>query len=149
VEGGIISGAVMSFFHFYLRNRKAIIPTVVMTGDGFYMDVEPVSIVPADKPDELMPALTDALGRGNDTVDTPDRTDEPGSPVLDKVGIKRWEAFERQSVLYTVHVSDQAIDLYVTGRGADGMWERRAENHRSFPLGTANEDVVEAIYEDM
>lgn len=139
----------MSLFHFYLRNRKVIIPTVALTEAGFYMDVGPVTVVDTAAVDKLKAVLMDALEGENPGIPTPEKAAKPGSVVLDAVGIKRWEAFERQSILYTVHITTKSVWLYVTGRGANGMWVKASENERAFPLSTPVPDLVTALIDDM
>lgn len=135
----------MSFFHFYVRNGKAVIPTVAITEEGFYLDIEPVSIVNVSDKELLKEKLLSAIASENPRVPTPERADEPGSVVLERVSVKRWDVFERQSVLFTIHSSPDAITLYETGRGQDGMWTRNIDQDTKFEPETPLPVIVEAI----
>lgn len=135
----------MSFFHFYVRKGKAIIPTVAITEEGFYLDIEPVSIVSVSDKALLKEKLLSAIESENLRIPTPERADEPGSVVLEKVGVKRWEVFERQSVLFTFHGGPDAITLYETGRNHDGMWTRKIDEDKTFAADTPLPEIVDAV----
>jgi len=139
----------MSLLHFYVRKRKVIIPTVVQAADGFYMDSQPVEIIDLRNLEGLKQSLLTALKQGNPQVPTPETTSQPGSPVLEAVGIRRWEAFEKGSALYTVHCSTQAVTVYATGRGDDGMWTQGHDRQQLFNASTPLTIVVEALIADM
>jgi hypothetical protein len=137
----------MTFARIYLRNRKVILPTVVLTEDGFYMDVEPVYIVGVWE-DDLREVLLEALQKENQKVETPPQSEEPGSVVLDAVGIKRWEAFEKGAVMYIVHGDTDRTTAYVTGRGSDGMWQRDQGKEQVFQPAKPQE-IVQWLLDDM
>lgn len=137
----------MKFSRFYLRNRKVILPTVVQTEDGFFMDVEPVYVIGVWE-EELPDILRQTLEKENERVETPPPSAEPGSVVLEAVGIKRWEAFEKGTVLYIVHGDTEKTKVYVTGRGSDGMWEREQGKEQLFEPANID-DVVQWLMQDM
>jgi hypothetical protein len=60
-------------WNFYLRNGTAYVPTVAQTEAGFYLDVEPVEVVPATDFQALQQAIKRSLNRGNPKVPTPSR----------------------------------------------------------------------------
>lgn len=135
----------MSFFHFYVRNGKAIIPTVAMTEEGFYLDIEPVSVVNLSDKQLLREKLLSAIESENRQIPTPERAEEPGSVVLEKVSVKRWDVFERQSVLFTIHSGPNAITLYETGRSQSGMWTRQSDEDKKFVPDTPLLEIVDAV----
>jgi hypothetical protein len=138
----------MTFLHFYVRKRKVIIPTVAQTDEGFFIDVAPVEMLSANRTSQLRDTLTNALTSGNKQVQTPEAGD-PGSVVLEAVGIKRWEAFEKQSALYTIFSTTGSTTVYVTGRGEDGMWTQDKANETVFPAETPKSDIIEWIINDI
>jgi hypothetical protein len=138
----------MTFLHFYVRNRKVIIPTVAQTDEGFFIDVAPVEILPVSRTTQLRETLTSAMTSGNKEVQTPEAA-TPGSVVLEAVGIKRWEAFEKQSALYTIFSTTGSTTVYVTGRGDDGMWTQDKSNERVFAADTPKSDIVDWILKDI
>jgi hypothetical protein len=138
----------MTFLHFYVRNRKVIIPTVAQTDEGFFIDVAPVEMISVGKTTQLREVLVKAMELGNPQVQTPE-AEGPGSVILEAVGIKRWEAFEKQSALYTIFSTKGNTTVYVTGRGEDGMWTQDKSNETVFPDGATSNDVIDWIIKDI
>ena len=139
----------MTFTHLYVRNGKVIIPTVVRTEAGFYIDINPVAVIDVKDTEALKSTLLATLQMHNPKVPTPQQQEEPGSVILETLGIKRWEAFERGAVFYTIHQGTGSIDIYTTGRGTDGMWIQDKGKHKVFDLSTPLLPVVNSIIEDM
>ncbi|MBI4534554.1 MAG: hypothetical protein HY711_11475, partial [Candidatus Melainabacteria bacterium] len=108
-----------------------------------------VTVIGVDSLDDIRTSLLMALSQDNPEMPTPDVVTEPGSVVLEAVGIRRWEAFERGAVLYTLHRKASGITMYVTGRGADGMWTERKDKEKLFDARVPLEQVVELILEDV
>lgn len=139
----------MTFIHFYVRRSKVILPTVVQAEEGFYLDEKPVVMIPLAEKEKVIEALKEAIDQGNKLVPTPERADEPGSVVLDEVGIKRWEAFEKQSFLYTIHHKGDRISVYATGRADDGMWQRDKTSEHVFDSTMSIDEVIDFIIADV
>jgi hypothetical protein len=65
-------------WHLYLRKGTAYIPTVSLpAGAGYYLDIDPVEVVPAADSEALRHAVKQAIGRGNPRVPTPPRDAAP------------------------------------------------------------------------
>ncbi len=131
-----------------MRNRQALIPTVAQTEEGFYIDSGPVTVVELGDFSSFECALLAALGQDNPRIPTPAPADEPSSVILEKVGLKRWEAFERQAVLFTVFKSASAIFIYSTGRGLDGMWTQSGAEVK-LPVDTSDSQIVESVWQEL
>lgn len=139
----------MSLVRFYVSESQVIIPTVAKTEAGFYTDIEPVAVIDIRDAALVRESLLAILSRENPEVPTPKRQDEPGSVVLETMGLKKWQAFERKAVLYTVHQSAESITVYATGRGADGLWMEDPRRHKSFALATPLAELVDYLFADM
>ena len=113
------------------------------------MDIEPVTIIDMGDVQRVRESIVAALAAGNQQIPTPPRAEEPGSVVLDKVGIKRWEAFERDAVLYSVHCAEDGIAIFATGRGADGMWTADQDKKQLFDPDTPLADIAQTIVHNM
>ncbi|SRR5579875_654347 len=138
-----------TFFHFYIWRSRLIIPTSARTGEGFYLDVEPVVIVSLDDVQAMKDALLEAVSQDNPLVVTPDPAALPGSVVLEKLDLRRWADFEREATLYTIHRAENSINVHVTGRGKDGMWRQAAENMMTFPPDTPLAGLVAVVAGDV
>lgn len=124
----------MSLIRFYGYRDKVLIPTVEQAEEGFYFDVEPVTVFNSKDEPQLRAALAEALSRGNPVVKTPERSGplDAGSPILDKLGLKRWLRFEAEASMYTVHLHDGTIDYYSTGNAVNGSWNASNKRHSHF-----------------
>jgi hypothetical protein len=114
----------MGIFHFYLHKSQLIIPTVYETEDGMYVDDSPVSVCSIANEEKLRAAIKNELEKGNPKqAVSPDSFEhKAGSVILEKLGLKHWAAFEKESLMVTCHTSDEECKIYITGRARDGMW---------------------------
>lgn len=140
----------MNLFRLYLytpdrHSRKIVIPTVVETTDGFFIDKTPIKIF--DPADELSwkNYVFEAMSHANKVIETPERSESPGSEILEQLKIKKWSTFEKASIMYTIHQTSGYIFLYVTGKAADGMWSNVEEHIRRFHPATPFDWVLEAL----
>lgn len=113
------------------------------------MDTAPVVVINLQDLDGVKSALLLAMEAGNPVVPTPQQQEEPGSVILEAVGIKRWQAFEKDAVFYTIHRGQNSIDVYSTGRGKNGLWIQDKTKHKVFKLATPLCEVVNSIVADV
>jgi hypothetical protein len=122
----------MSVARFYAYRDVVLIPTVAQAEEGFYLDAEPVTICGIADSEKLKEELYAALARENPVVPTPEASDEPGSVILEALGLKKWLKFEAEAMMYTVHSSAERLEWYSTGRAVNGTWQRRQSKHMTF-----------------
>jgi hypothetical protein len=139
----------MTLIRVYICNQKLIIPRVVQTEDGFFADVGPVEVLSTAKFDDWKSALISAVVRGNETVPTPDGSEQPGSAILEHLHIMKWSTFERQAIMYTLHFGGRYISLYRTGKGVDGMWINSQTEQRRFDPRAPLNTVLDLLLSDM
>jgi hypothetical protein len=131
--------------YLYAIGQKIIIPELVETEDGFFVEVEPVRIFPVQDINGWKSVIYSVLREGNIVVPTPEQSAEPGSPILEALGLKRWDDFERQAVLYTIHAGCRYISVYATGKNAEKRWTNEGKERKfasQAPLGIVVEEVV-------
>lgn len=139
----------MTLIRAYVWNQKLIIPRVVQTADGFFADVGPVEVLPVGDFDLWKNAIYAAVQSGNQTVPTPDGSEQPGSAILEHLKIMKWSTFERQAIMYTLHFGGRYISIYRTGKGADGMWINSQTDQRRFDPRAPIDLVLEMLLSDM
>ena len=139
----------MSVFRFYTYKDKFIVPTVAQAEEGFFLDQEPVTICDTSDETAVREAIDSAVNSQNPVVPTPQPTDEPGSPILEKLGLKKWLAFEKDAMMYTVHSNDDVIHCYSTGRAVEGTWRRRQSKHMTFEKSGGYKPLVDSIIADI
>ena len=142
----------MQFLHFYSRNNQVVIPTVARTEDGFFLDVDPVIVIEISAPEVLREKLGGLLSAENPTIATPSAAPEGErgqSVVLEKIGLKRWDAFEKEATLYTVFTAGDKVHFFVAGRGPDRMWTSSRENELTFSAATPMDFIAGAIVDQI
>jgi hypothetical protein len=136
----------MSLIRFYVRHEKLILPTVAETEAGFYVDMEPIDVFDVTDIEKWKSELYLRLVRGNPLVPTPERSDDPGSAILERLNITKWSTFETSAIMYTIHVGGRYISVYRTGKGSDGMWTQENTDFRQFasraPLSSITNSVA-------
>ena len=139
----------MTLLRVYIWNHKVVMPNVVQTADGFFVDEGPVEVFELAKTNTWANFLTKRLRSGNKMVATPDGSEEPGSAILERLNIVKWSTFEVQALMYTVHLGARYVSIYRTGKGPDGMWLGSATEQRQFdprvPLQTLADELVKEI----
>lgn len=136
-------------FRIYIYDQKVLIPNVAETDEGFYVDVKPVKLFEIGERDAWEKCIADLLVGTNELIATPKPSETGGSAILDMLSLQKWTAFEKKSVMYTVHTSSSYIRIYRTGKAPDGMWQANAINERSFDRGTPPSTIVSAIADDI
>jgi hypothetical protein len=139
----------LSFVRFYRYRDQLVIPTVVQAEEGFYMDVDPVTVCDISEAERVREQLSEALNRSNEVVPTPSPTDEPGSAILDKLGLKKWRKFEAEAVMFNVYLNEKSIEYYSTGAAVSGEWKMAAGTHINLPGDTDRTKVIDIIIKEL
>ncbi len=131
----------MSIYKFYLWRHNVLIPHMVQTDAGLYVDAAPVAICNASDSRQLYQKIKESLSlkivqlpppipAGSNDGDCcgceDDQDDSPHSVLLAAVDLTKWEDFEKETTLYTVHVSQDEFIVYSTGRDKTRMWTHEA-----------------------
>jgi hypothetical protein len=139
----------MSMLRVYLYSvgQKVIIPRMVETQDGIFVETHPVQVF--DLPDlkAWKKHVYSCLSRGNALVKTPEESTTPGSSILERLNLRRWADFEKNSVMYTIHRAG-LIQIYVTGKNKEGMWTT-GDRQRTFDGRAPLELVIDEMAADL
>ncbi len=139
----------MSLIRLYVRHERLILPTVAETEAGFYVDMEPIDVFEIHETQKWREALYLRLVHGNPLVPTPERSDDPGSAILERLNITKWSTFETSAVMYTIHMGGRYISVYRTGKGADGMWTQDNTELRQFASRTPLSWIANVVADDV
>jgi len=134
--------------YLYAVGQQIIIPELSETDEGFFVETAPVKIFPVQDIVGWKAVVYNVLLKGNPSIPTPGKTSDPGSPILEALGLKRWQDFERQSVLYTVHAGPRFISVYATGKNEDKSWTTGTKD-RKFASQAPLELVVQEVAMDI
>jgi hypothetical protein len=130
-----------------LKDDVVYLPTVAKTEAGFYMDREPVALVPVTNTDALRQALEDAARRGNPIVPTPKRNAFP-PPVLPKyAGEKSWSKFMQGASEWTIaeHNGTYRIVPYRKDPTGGPSWVEDRDHKIDLPPGTRADEAFERM----
>lgn len=129
----------------YLKNGTVYLPTTVNQGRALYMDVEPVTVVPAADTGRLRRAMHDTIPKENAFV-APSVEDARKPPVLLKyTGDKSWPAFKRGASYWSIYEKDGNYQIEGHRTHQRGYWEEDPEQIIKFPPGTKVDDVIERM----
>lgn len=130
--------------HCYVRNGIVYIPTQGMMDKGFYLDVEPVTVVPLSNTEALHRAFAETILRGNPKVPIPRPPNYPPPIVLKYAGVKSWRSFARGTSTWSINERDGVfrIEGY---RKDGGGWVPDQNAIESFPPGTSAGEVIERL----
>jgi hypothetical protein len=139
----------MALVRLYLYKQQVVMPTVVETEAGFYIESKPVQVFKVTEVDRWKQHVLKAILRGNPVEPTPENADEPGSAILEHLHIDKWSTFERNSHMFTLHTGSRYISIYRTGKGDDGMWSQAGTEQRNFDPRASKEHVIEMLMTDI
>lgn len=109
------------------------------------MDTAPVVLCDISDGDKVRETLLQVMKRTNEVVPTPAPTDEAGSAVLDKLGLRKWRKFESDAVMFNIYVRENGIEFFSTGEAVSGEWKMAAGTHINLPAETEHSRVVDII----
>lgn len=139
----------MGLFRFYFHQGKLITPSVCQTEAGFFVDQGPLTVTSVKDPSKVRQAIIKAFNKGNIVIPTPDGSEAAGSIILERLVIDSWSKFEKDAVLYTVHLGGRYTTFHVTGRKDDGMWTMDESTTRKFDCKATYDTLAQAIIEDV
>lgn len=80
----------------YLHGAVVLVPTQGQAEAGFYVEIEPVEVVPALDAEAVAASVERVMARGNPRVEPAASGGWPKPPVVPKAaGVRSWAAFER------------------------------------------------------
>jgi len=139
----------MGLFRFYFHQGKLIIPSVCETEAGFFVDHGPLTVCDMKLPEKVRQSIIKTFYKGNKRIPTPDGSEAAGSIILERLVIDSWSKFEKEAVLYTLHLGGRYTFFHVTGRGDDGMWMMDENTTRKFDCRATYDSLADAIIEDI
>ncbi len=140
-------GAASHMWHFYIRKGMAYLPTIARTEAGFFLDIEPVVVLQADRRGDLIRALGQSIASGNVSALTPKRGAYGTPAILKAASIKTWATFERGARCYTVYRTDSGYEIPTMEHRAEG-WVENAEKTKRLPLSSHPDDVARVLVDD-
>ena len=146
----------MNFVRVYVYLGKAVIPTVVRSAQGMFVDREPLKVIDCFDIPGIKEAVVQAWTQGiclmdetQENYDSEAETESPESIIAAAVGLTRWDKFERHAVLYSLYNGKDSIQLVSTGRADNGMWSKSGGLSLEFDPDTKPEILAEYLVDDI
>lgn len=133
------------YFSITLKDGVVYLPTMGKMDRGFYRGIEPVAVVSATNTELLREALLATIARGNPSVPMLKRRDWPPPVVLKYAGVKKWSAFERGMILWSIEGEDGKFQIAVKTKQSNGMWVDDKARTIELPNGSKTQNVVERM----
>jgi hypothetical protein len=121
------------------------VPTVAQTEAGFYLDIDPVEVVPAADTESLQRTIRKALSSGNPIVATPTRATFPKPVVVKYAKVKSWSTFEKGTLVWTIVENSGNYQIEPKRKAPDRGWEDDPTKIESLPSGTTPDGVAQRV----
>jgi hypothetical protein len=132
-------------WHFYLLKNTAYIPAVAQTEAGFYLDIDPVTVVAATDFQVLKNAIAKTISESNPVIATPSRAEFSKPVVLRYSKVKSWAAFERGAMQWTIIEKDGIYQIKPGRKSPDQGWEDDPAREETLPITTSLDEIAQRV----
>jgi hypothetical protein len=134
--------------YLYHTQQKVLVPSLGETTSGVFVEIAPLYAFSIHDLPGWQKQIRDTLF-GDHTTSITEQTEEPGSLILEELGLNSWSEFEKQATLFTVHQGISYTTIYTTNHGADGMWSLQEMKERKFARKANLEYILEALEKEI
>ena len=136
---------ISNMWHFYVRGGKAYVPVVAQTDAGFFLDIDPVAVIPVDDHEALIRTIAQQIATGNPVVAAPERS-AYGTPVVVRAaGVKTWATFEKNARCFTAYRTEAGYELPPMEKTTQGWVENMQKAKKLPPLSSSHEVAQELV----
>jgi hypothetical protein len=134
-------------FTCYLREGVVYVPTVARRkSEPIYTNIEPVSVVPVNSPEDVRRALLETIARKNVVIPDRDPKALRDPPLLPKyAGVRSLSAFYRNASTWSIIEDDEVYKILNYRKHPKGYWQPDLAQEIQFPVGTTVDDVVDRM----
>ena len=129
-------------WHTYIHEGTAFFPTVAQTEAGFFLDIEPISMISATDRIAIEDAIKNVIAKGNPPAPAPDPFTKQKAAILKYTKVKTWKAFEKSALMFSIVKVDGIYKLKPQKHRKDRGWEADTERVEILPAGTTIEEVA-------
>jgi len=131
----------------YLRDGIVYIPTMSRRkSEPIYTTIEPVSVVPVSRPEDVRRALLETIARKNVVIPDPDPKALRAPPLILKyAGVKSWSAFFRKAAMWGITEDDGVYKILNYRKHPKGHYQQDLAREIQFPMRTTVDDVVDRM----
>lgn len=145
----------MGLWKIYRYENYVVSPRMVQTEQGVYLETEPVELVNIEYRASVVDLLVELLSSEPSAAKDDDLYNEEGdrfsaqSVLLAALSLKKWQDFEKRALLFTLHKTDEQVNLHVTGRGADGLWSISKSECKSLNPKASNPELANLVVSEL
>lgn len=129
----------------YLRKGIVFLPVMKKTEAGFYICVDPVSMINVTSTTELRRAIGIALARPIPIVSTPPR-DAKLNNILEVTGLRSLSAFDRSAVCWAIKEHQGIWKIAIQRSHKEGGGDDKSQLI-TFPPGTSVDEVSDRLFQ--
>ena len=129
----------------YLRKGVVYLPVMKKTEAGFYIGVDPLSMINVTSTTELRQAIGIALARPIPIVPTPPRNAKLNN-VLQVTGLRSWSAFDRSAECWAIKELQGIWKIAIQRSRKEGGGDDQSQLI-TFPPGTSVEEVADRLFQ--
>jgi hypothetical protein len=115
---------------------------VSRTEAGYFLDIDPVEVVPASETEVLRHAINRMIKSGNPVVPTPSRTSFPKPVILKYTKVKSWSAFEDGANVWKIVQKSGVYQISPGRKREDRGWEDDVPKIETFAPDATIDSVV-------
>ena len=132
----------------YIRNGIAYVPITAKTEAGYYMNVDPVEVVPVSDTESFARAVDRVIAHGHPIVPTPTRASGFPKPVVPKYAkLGSWRAFEKGATSWKLVEKDGVYTIEQWQKREQGGWLPDPDRDEQLPQGASLDDAVRRLVE--
>jgi len=120
-------------WHIYLRGGKVFVPVVAKTDAGFFLEVDPVIVVPSSSQNIVADAIAQVIAVGNPVIQTPSKAKLSPTVILSYAKANTWSVFEKRATLWKILKVEEGFVLKPQQRARSGGWEDVQARIKEFP----------------
>lgn len=134
-------------WHVYLRKGTVFVPTVARADAGFFLDIDPVTVLKSTDCDGISKAVKETVSKGNPVVVTPTRGAFPKPIILSYAKVKSWTAFEKDAFCWKIVGTEvgEFFQLHTQRKSLSNGWEDDPTKYEVFSGPTALDDLAVII----
>jgi hypothetical protein len=140
------NGEMSMLCHLYIRNGTAYVPTAAKTQAGYYLDIEPVEVVPISDDEGFARAIRRSIDRGHPVVSTPTRaTGFPKPVILASAKVRTPAAFEKDASYWQLCKTDHSYVIENWKKGSQTGWVPDLSRIEILPIGTSVDEAIKQL----
>jgi len=132
--------------HLYLREGIVYVPTVGQADIGFYIDVDPVTVLAATDTEALRQTIRRAIDNGNPKIPAPTSPTDYSKPILlNYAKVRSWKAFESKAEGWKIYEKKGVYQIGRIIKNQSAGSENDSMEVETLPSDAGVDDTIQRI----